>query len=49
MRGAIPVDEWEGPMRSISYIDEETLFFQTTTAIYRQRLDALGPGEPPDE
>ncbi len=41
-----PVEEGGGGVRDIAYIDEEYIFFRSVTEMYRQRLDALGPGEP---
>jgi hypothetical protein len=46
---AVPVDEWRAPLANLVYLDAQYLFFATTTQIYRQRLDALGPGAPPPE
>ena len=43
----VPVDEWDAPLNDVTYIDDEYLFYKTGSNVYRQRLDALGPGEPP--
>ena len=42
---AAPVDEYRAKLSDISYVDDTYLYFRTQTEIYRQRLDALGPGE----
>ncbi len=42
----VPVDEWRAKLDEVTYIDDTYLFFKTETTIYRQRLDALGPGSP---
>jgi hypothetical protein len=41
-----PVDEHRAALSDITYVDDTYLYFRTQTEIYRQRLDALGPGEP---
>lgn len=42
---ALPVDEHRSDFRGITYIDGEYIFFRSDVEMYRQRLDALGPGE----
>jgi hypothetical protein len=42
----IPNDEFQSPVQSMAYIDDQVLFFSTETQIYRLRLDAIGEGLP---
>ncbi len=41
----IPMDEWQALLNDVSYVDATYVFYKTDTHVYRQRLDALGPGE----
>jgi hypothetical protein len=34
-------------IRKVSYVDAKTVWYWTVTGIYRQAIDALGPGDPP--
>lgn len=43
----IPVDEFNAILNNLSFLDAKYIFYKTQTGIYRQRLDALGPGIPP--
>lgn len=43
----IPLDEFGALLNNVSYVDDTYVYFKTGTNIFRQRLDALGPGEPP--
>ncbi len=42
----IPMDEWQALLNHVSFIDDTFVFYKTDTHVYRQRLDALGPGSP---
>jgi hypothetical protein len=43
---SIPMDEWQALLDDVSYVDATYVFYKTDTHVYRQRLDALGPGQP---
>lgn len=44
---AVPLDEFRARLEHVTHIDEQYVFFKTDTAVYRQRIDALGDGEAP--
>lgn len=39
------MDEWRALLNDVSYVDATYVTRKTDTHVYRQRLDALGPGE----
>lgn len=43
----VPDDGFMSRVEAISYIDDEVFFIKTEAAFFRQRVDALGEGQPP--